>query len=465
MSVVLTPDHRYLEVETGRQIRSVTSVLRLARVREAPFVGTGAGGGPYAENMRRALKRGSDVHRLTRSVDETGSMDDALFDDVFDPADLCLGVQERVLTADLRWVPCGDVRRGDKVFGFDEEVTANRWRRWKIATVTASTPSSAECVRVYLADGSEVVCTTNHPWLVRPVAGLEKKWVRADELCTAGRHRSDGYFALRAFHPWEPETTYDAGWLAGMFDGEGWICAGNDPHLGFCQKPGPTLTRMEHGLKALGIRYAIQRHKSGVVRIAVSGGFASILECLGRIRPLRLIEGLGQKWSSRGVQSTLVKVLRVERVGRRAIQRLSTSSRTYVGEGFLMHNSAENINFVAAYERFLRTSGYRPLAWEIVLWSQKLDYAGRADAVGWLGANRVMLDRKTGSVDKSVWLQLAGYRLAWNEMHPTEPIDKTYALLLLSDQSFKLLSNPLEPGDAPYWLAALWMARWHELSL
>lgn len=220
--IILTPDHRYLELGTGRQIQSVTTVLRLAKIREAPYGTYGhasgeirTGGGPRAESMRKALQRGTDVHRMTRSVDETGSLEDALFEDAFDPADLT-------------------------------------------------------------------------------------------------------------------ET---------------------------------------------------------------------------------------------------------------------------------------NINFVAAYDKFLKMSSYRPLAWERVVWSKRHDYAGRVDGVGWLGNERVLLDRKTGSIDRSVWIQVTAYRMAWDEMHPTEKIDSTYAVLLKADQTFTLLKNPLEPGAEAFWVAALWMARWHSMVI
>lgn len=215
MPVILTPDHRYVDVQTGRQLPSVTAILRMARVRDDPFGFSPGERGPRADTMKNALKRGSDVHRMTRSMDETGSLEDALFEDAFDPADL----------------------------------------------------------------------------------------------------------------------------------------------------------------------------------------------------------------------------------------------------------SETNIVFVAAYDQFLKTSGYKPTAWEVVVWHDQLDYAGRADGVGWLGHERVLLDRKTGSVDRSVWLQLCAYRMAWNAMHPTEKIDKTLAVLLTKDQKFKLLRNPLEPGDEAFWIAALWMARWHKLVI
>lgn len=126
--------------------------------------------------------------------------------------------------------------------------------------------------------------------------------------------------------------------------------------------------------------------------------------------------------------------------------------------------SHENINYVAAYHRFLRLSGYRPIAWEKVLYHPTYDYAGRSDMIGWFGRKRVMGDRKTDrQLHRAVWLQLAAYREAWNATYPTEPIDETGALILRADTTFEWKPNPLEPGDFPYFVGAMWVARWHKM--
>ena len=51
----------------------------------------------------------------------------------------CLGASERILTADLEWVPVGDISTDDKVIGFDEHpILRNKSsrvprRRWRLA--------------------------------------------------------------------------------------------------------------------------------------------------------------------------------------------------------------------------------------------------------------------------------------------------------------------------------------------
>jgi hypothetical protein len=128
--------------------------------------------------------------------------------------------------------------------------------------------------------------------------------------------------------------------------------------------------------------------------------------------------------------------------------------------------SAETINFVAAYRAFLDLSDYRPIAWETIVYSPPpLEYAGKTDAVGWLGPQRVLLDRKTErSLHKAVWVQLGAYKQAWNLCHPTEPIDRTYALVLKADMTFELRPNPIEGEALHYFVAAWWIHRWHHLA-
>ncbi len=129
--------------------------------------------------------------------------------------------------------------------------------------------------------------------------------------------------------------------------------------------------------------------------------------------------------------------------------------------------SAETVNYLAADSSFRETSGYRAVSWEkIVYHPPPFEFAGRVDSVGWLGSRRILLDRKTDrSLPKSVWVQICAYKKAHEVCHPTEPIDRTYALLLRRDMTFALLANPIEDEAWDYFTAAYWMYRWKYLQV
>jgi hypothetical protein len=135
------------------------------------------------------------------------------------PPFFCLAPDERILTSDLRWVPCGELREGDGLLAFDEyPADGQRCRRWRYGTVTRSEPAVAECVRVHLEDGTSVVCTSDHPWLANRYQGPSAKaeWIRADRLL-------ERPWVVRLVDTWDQDRSYEAGWLAGIFDGEGSI--------------------------------------------------------------------------------------------------------------------------------------------------------------------------------------------------------------------------------------------------
>jgi hypothetical protein len=262
----------------------------------------------------------------------------------------CLGVEERILTADLRWVPCGELKVGDKLLAFDEEVQsnvdgANRYgRRWQWSEVTCSQRAEKLCVRVWLEDGRSVVCTEDHPWLIgstggKPNDGADYGWRRAIDLV--------GSEVIDLLDTWDDPKTYEQGWLAGMLDGEGCLthkrgrCC-----LDVSQKRGVVLDRLARGLLAGGFDFIVgDNPHSGVATLKVTTR-PQVLKALGTLRPDRLLH----KWVSQNgslsecsiasrSRKMRVRVFAVERIGMQPIQSLSTSTGTYIGEGFAMHNT------------------------------------------------------------------------------------------------------------------------------
>ncbi|MFC4060216.1 Hint domain-containing protein [Planomonospora corallina] len=260
------------------------------------------------------------------------------------PPFYCLAPEHRLLTADLRWVPCGELRAGDRLLAFDEETPGGfTHRRLRWSEIVRSEPAMKECVRVILEDGTGIVCTEDHPWLAdrydRP-SRVPRKWVRADRLL------EEAPYVIRLTDTWEPARTYEAGWLAGVLDGEGSVYLGKSASkAGISQRPGIVADQYTAWMKELGFDTTVCPRPSGVCSYDMTGGWPEMLRALGTLRPERLVARVQQleieRLSIRSRGNPRVKVVAVERVGVRPIQSITTTTGTYIGEGFAMHNSGD----------------------------------------------------------------------------------------------------------------------------
>lgn len=272
-----------------------------------------------------------------------------MFDVVFTSP--CLHQPHRVLTDDLRWVPVGDIEVGDCLLGFDEFGIGSTGRgmgarrRFQRSEVVRSIAKSVHCVRVILANGDELITTPEHPWLSYRYGyrGSRAEWTSSASL--------EGRWVQRLVEPWQQRRSYDAGWLAGMFDGEGSLSLGmhGTPKMSICQVDGPVMDRVERLMVEFGYdpnriwRTGVPEHRQKISNIYVTGGFPGLLRALGELRPTRLME----KWATldvrtRTVQAETVEVVAVEPAGRQDIQEIETTSATYFGEGYLHHNCYGN---------------------------------------------------------------------------------------------------------------------------
>ena len=68
------------------------------------------------------------------------------------------------------------------------------------------------------------------------------------------------------------------------------------------------------------------------------------------------------------------------------------------------------------------------VALEPTLISEKHQYGGTPDWIAMINGTRCLGDFKTGSVYPSVLMQLAGYKIAWEEMHPDQPLEGYHIL-------------------------------------
>lgn len=263
----------------------------------------------------------------------------------------CVHPDTPILKSDLTWSRAGDLKVGDSLIGFDEypeQVGTCPGRRYKESIVEVAVPTEKECMRVTTIYG-DVICTTDHPWLVRPMfdGGSRSKvqWVKTKDL--KPYHK---IFFLG--QPWVTNETKMAGYLAGLLDADGHYSssASAGSWVGFGQVHGPVLDDFCFQVESLGYKIktferGIRSDKrSGIIArqpftdIRIMGGLWESARFLGSIRPPRLLSNFNFN-AVVGKTTSHVEVLNIEPVGMQPIISLQTSSKTYIANGMLCHNS------------------------------------------------------------------------------------------------------------------------------
>jgi len=259
-----------------------------------------------------------------------------------------------VLTADLRWIPAGKIAAGDELVGVDEwPVRARATRAFRRAVVEELIWRTAECLIITVDDGREVTCSADHRWLAkRRWMGTGQKgrgsfeWRASDQLQPGDRIFSP----LRV---WDDETSFEAGWLSGMFDGEG--CANRcltgpgrkyfNTHLSVAQNPGPVLDRLEAVLASMGIGYRKEpRHaaRDQCMRLTITPR-SDAIELLGRLQPTRLrAEVLWEDASAQQRHARFAVVTEIRPAGQAEVVSMSTSTGTFLANGMVAHNCIDN---------------------------------------------------------------------------------------------------------------------------
>lgn len=316
--------------------------------------------GPIQAEQRRTRGRwkpqllltlGNHEDRITRFVESNPELDGKLsIDDlgyadagwsvlpflkpvVVDGIAYCLTPDSLVLTTDLKWAPLGDVEIGDEIYGFDEEPSApGIGRRFKTSVVESVSPVTAPVIRVILDSGESFRATPDHR-IMRLGAGWG--WAHVEDLAPGDR-------IPRVFRTWREESTREAGWLAGMFDGEGHVSKPNSKQggiqVGCSQNPGPTMDRLVSELARAGCRASFHHYARSAAMIRLTGPSAMKVEVLGRIRPQRLISKLRPEMLGRMQKLEVCRVVAVEPAGSREVIQIQTNTRTLIADGFAHHN-------------------------------------------------------------------------------------------------------------------------------
>lgn len=268
--------------------------------------------------------------------------------DMAQGTEYCVAPNTRVLTADLRWIPASEVQVGQELIAFDEEPrTRNdkegRYRQWQIATVKQATRLTRPCYRLHMADGTTLVCSAEHGWLVHRCN--VHAWQITEKIQAADIYPKRHSKIVKLVDVWEEDNSRGAGYLAAAFDGEGHIsqksipnCASNGFAIGFAQRDNAMSETVEEELR--GRDFPFTGNDNGIVtNYTLNGGRPEKLRFLGQIRPPRLLEKFNG--NAIGIVQSManVPILKKEYLGEQPVIGLGTTTGTFIAEGFASHNS------------------------------------------------------------------------------------------------------------------------------
>lgn len=266
----------------------------------------------------------------------------------------CLAGHHEVLTTDLVWKPIAELQVGETLIAVEEKGSKGHWKRKRseVGTVLACEPAMLDAYRVVLSNGQEFVTTAEHPWLVRFDPSRSYTSPRTNLSWMQTRHLRKGIYVPQLFERWKQDRSWEAGYISGFMDGEGSLIQSRGSNsLTFSQNHGDTLERTLELLKQLGFVFSIYDYngrynrsydegKRRVVQCRLAGGRSELLRFLGIIRPARFMA----KFDANELGTIAVighqRIECVEPLGKREIYRLATSSKTYIADGFAMHNSS-----------------------------------------------------------------------------------------------------------------------------
>ncbi|MGH3942021.1 MAG: hypothetical protein ACRDTG_26045 [Pseudonocardiaceae bacterium] len=260
----------------------------------------------------------------------------------------CVTPETRVLCADLHWRPISEITVGQSLIAFDEygpdrktgvlECTGARMR-------TAYTESfqviPKQCYEI-ITDRGTVTASGDHMWLQADFYQRSyRKWTKVADLVAEDEIQ---YFA----DPWEMQTTFDAGWLAGLFASAGRLTkVGKTWTLGIPQREDAVLDRAKDILSVFKIESFIDKSGLNTRNLHIRGDLPELLRFLGTVPTTRLYHKAvheSQLWDGSRINGSwpVATVREVQPVGLREVIAMQTSTRTFIAEGMFSHNCIAN---------------------------------------------------------------------------------------------------------------------------
>ena len=277
--------------------------------------------------------------------------------------DYCIAPHTRVLTANLEWKRADQVSLGEELVGCDELAQgAHGWgtgatqRRMRRTRIVAIKDLLQPRVRI-TTDKGTLVCSTKHRWLARHEENRGRaggyEWTPSENLISGQRL---AWFC----DTWEVDRTYEAGWLSGIYDGEGCLDA-ERRQLDIAQNAGKGVLESAFSLlKHHGFAPPVPYGPVGKAQHIRLTGRSRILRALGRYRPVRLLRSASKLWegqTAHGRDASPATVLSVEHLSTGPVIAIQTETGTFVAEGFHSHNSQIEYRFLCHYACVMGCTG------------------------------------------------------------------------------------------------------------
>lgn len=268
---------------------------------------------------------------------------------------MCLSPDTKILTVDLKWVTLDEIKIGQEVVAVDENypdkaLFAGQWRhsrKMRTAIVESKWDVYEEAFKITMDDGIKLIATANHRFLSKVRGGSMVAWKIVDKF-------KIGDVIRYITKPWG-ESTNDDAWFGGLIDGDGSISlksrSGCSVNIAQCTDS-PVWIKMNEYVDKRGytFRHEIDNRpkkdggKFGNKQVGkvVINRMDELFRLIGLCRPVRFIN---KRWweekdlpgKSSGVGWS--KVVSIENIGIKRMIDLQTSTKTYIAEGFVSHNS------------------------------------------------------------------------------------------------------------------------------
>lgn len=268
----------------------------------------------------------------------------------------CVGPKTRILTNNLIWTTAENIKEGDIIIGV-EEIPANtptdkngQYRRaarqWNSGKVLKTALLNRPSYRLNLTDGTSIVCSEDHMWLVPQARGNKTRggtlcadWIKTSELKAGSK-------LLKIIEPWDDKTweSYDAGYIGAALDGEGCLAqkaTSGAMSLTFAQKANPMLEKFLSTIEKYQVDFTLSKNSKGthhnVDNVYISQK-AQCLRIMGITRPERLIKKIDFDGLGGAAPIKNLRIESIEFIGNQPVIAMETSNHTFLAEGIVSHN-------------------------------------------------------------------------------------------------------------------------------